>query len=68
MKKQHEVHRIPIRTFIVVPEQCPGELEITCDCCEHTGKEFQVVKPAPGSDKECGFVTCYYTGHHSNIV
>ena len=60
MSVQKQGQRIKIETFIIVPDACPAGWELTCDCCEHSDREFQIVKPAPGSEKGFGFVTCHF--------
>lgn len=57
---QKKEQKIPIQTCIIVPEACPGEFELTCDCCKYSDREFRIVKPAAGSGAELGSVNCRY--------
>lgn len=59
MAMQREGRRIMVQTFIIVPEACPGDFAVTCDCCEHAGKEFDLMKFSKG---DAGFVRCLYQG------
>lgn len=56
---QQQVRKVPIQTFIVVPEACPGGFELTCDCCEYAVMEFRLMK-TPGRAAVPGFVECSY--------
>lgn len=60
MRVQKQGQRIRIEMFIIVPDVCPAGWELTCDCCEYSDSEFQLVKPASGSGKGLGFVTCHF--------
>ena len=54
-----------VQTFIIVPAACPGDFTVTCDCCEHSGEEFRLMKSEQG---DFGFVTCFYTGENEKTV
>lgn len=57
---QKSERKIPIQTCIIVPESCPGEFELTCDCCGYSDKEFRFMKPEQGTGLELGSVTCRF--------
>jgi hypothetical protein len=59
MNVQKKGQKIRIEMFIIVPEVCPAGWDLTCDCCEHSDGEFQLVKP--GSGKGLGFVSCHFS-------
>ncbi len=58
---QTKEQKISIQTCIIVPEACPGEFELTCDCCKYSDREFLIKKPEPGTGQEFGSVTCRYS-------
>jgi hypothetical protein len=65
MTMQREGRGIMVQTFIIVPAECPGDLTVTCDCCEHGGEEFRLKKSPKG---DFGFVKCLYPGENEKTV
>lgn len=65
MTMQRAGQRIKVHTFIIVPETCPGDITITCDCCEHAGEEFLLTKSSQG---DFGFVACSYPAENEKTI